>query len=144
MIIVMHWPKHIILALKLTLVVELWVLLSSVNCHCFDFGWQSCSQERPMKILTTLLWLPSCTDACILKLTLVVKLWTTVIIFCLPSGCHLLAQLEQHVTMWHVSVLIGTSHKLATYNSDMDNLEGGLSMSWWMQTESVQLYTRSE
>jgi len=33
------------------------------------------SQERPMQILTTLPWLPSCADAYVPKLILVAKLW---------------------------------------------------------------------
>ena len=60
MIAVMSWPKHIILLLKLTLMVELWTFLSSISCHCLStrfstfIGSSYSSLEIPTKILSTL------------------------------------------------------------------------------------------
>ena len=52
---------------ELTLMVELWVHLSShwplLLEHLLWIFWQYSSQEWPIKILTTLPWLPLCTDA---------------------------------------------------------------------------------
>ena len=51
-------PNVWFLVLKLTLVVELWVLLPShwppCPSTCFNFPWQYSYQERPMKNLTTI------------------------------------------------------------------------------------------
>ena len=53
-IAIMHWQKRIIIVQKLTLVVELWALLSPCCPPSLErMIWQCSSQERPTKILST-------------------------------------------------------------------------------------------
>jgi len=132
MITVMHWHKCIMIVQKLALVsYEPFCL--PVVCHCSraqsDCLWQYSSRERPMKILSTSSWLPSCTD-------------NNVIMYCLPSGRHgslELDQLNSMVIAWRA--LNGKSHELAAYNytssiAPLDNAwvqAGGCkqSLSWY-------------
>jgi len=65
MIVVVCWPKCIFWCRNSPWGWSYQCFSLPVGCHClstcFDFHWQYNSQERPMKILTTLLWMPLCT-----------------------------------------------------------------------------------
>ena len=77
----MHWHKCIILVLIETHlgggIMSAFVFPSTTiaQAPCFDFRWQYSPQEMPIEILTTVPWLPPCTDAYMPTLTLVAKLW---------------------------------------------------------------------
>lgn len=81
MITVVHWPKHMILVLKLTLVVEFWALLSSPSPAILLKCWLWLSLEAQLSGNAyedsdhTLLRSALCTDTYGPKVTLVAKLW---------------------------------------------------------------------
>ena len=58
-------------------------------------------------------------------------------IFCLPLGCHCSFDSSPHV----LCALIGMRWKLATYITRAA-FERGFNTSWWMQTESAQVFTK--
>ena len=73
-------PNIWFLVMKLILLVKLRALLSSHRPPLFEhptlpFVYSIALRKRHTKILTTLPWLPSCPEAYMPKLTLVVKLW---------------------------------------------------------------------
>ena len=81
------------------------------DCH-----WQCSSQERPTKILSALLWSPSCTNAYVPKLTPCGEVVSNVMSpFWPPLPCIIQAAFER-----------------------------GLSTSWLMQTESAQVGVRPD
>ena len=132
-IVLVCWSKRMIL--------ELWALLSSHRSpllECPALMLSSTTLRRSQCILTTLPWLPSCTDMYQNS-----PWWQSCERcnnFCFHSGCHCSLDSNSMVSMWRA--LIGTSFKLDAYNYT-SSLERELSMSWWVQTESAQSSTRS-
>jgi len=113
----MWWHKHIIIVQKLTMMVELWSLLSPCCLPSIERTIQLSSalnsQERPMKILSTSYVVHWCLHA---KNHPCGKVVSAVVMFCLPFGHH--TSLELHIDRHghHVTcVLIGTSRNLAAY-----------------------------
>ena len=147
MIAVMSWPKHIILLLKLTLMVELWTFLSSVSCHCSStcfstfIGSSYSSLEIPTKILSTL----PCNCHHALTLTCQNSPWWRSGECCNNFLLDTIARSTR--TPWS-SRDVHLLERAVSYNYIATcNYTGslwGLSMSWWMQTESAWVSTRLE
>jgi len=75
-------------------------VLLKLGCHCLSAHChlQHSSQERLMKISTTLLWLPFCTDACM-------PWWRSCDqgnIFCHPFGILIVACFDSLWKSWHL------------------------------------------
>ena len=183
-ITIMQWHKRIVIVQKLTLVVEVWALLSShfrlhpsgdtqassnalgcsYNCRWLTYGpFQLMHMSYDDHAVQLIDWWPIQkvrVEPATRNAVATVMHWclraethpcgncvSAVLMFCLRFGRRGSLELDQLscvVITW--CVLIGTSHKLATYNytSSLAHFEQCLSTSWWMQTESAKVSESSE
>jgi len=104
-IAIVRWFKRAILVLQSPHWWSYECFCLPVDCHClsahFSFCSQYRSQVRPTEMLTTLPWLPLCTDAYVkTPWWWSCKHWD--IFFCLLPGHHCSLDSNSMVIMWHV------------------------------------------